>query len=68
METLEDLNGFELKRLLASLQARGLAENTVSGMRWELGRLGQVANRGTYAHAVPGAPIEDRPPAEQHRG
>jgi integrase len=30
--TLEDLNGFELKRLLASLQADGLAENTVKGM------------------------------------
>jgi hypothetical protein len=31
VENLEELSGHELKRHLASLQARGLAENTVHG-------------------------------------
>lgn len=48
VETLEDLNGFELKRLLASLQARGLAENTVRGMHLTFKAFGNWAAREGY--------------------
>ena len=45
VQTLEELNGFELKRLLASLQTRGLAENTVRGMHLTFKAFGNWAAR-----------------------